>query len=191
MHNNEIKLLKKQITELQKNTVSKVKLKNFNFETIYKELEEILVNENCSFRYQNSNSKKNGHLKIQKNLQTNIFKIEIAIERKDDEVSKIYTFIHELTHLINHHHLKKDLTKNQKEIVADTTSKMIIKAFDFETDLQNSTISRKMNIKYYADIYLKNMQLSEKKRELIIKEIMDSYNLIISIFCNRGYLVER
>ncbi|MFV0246713.1 MAG: hypothetical protein ACK5HS_02125 [Mycoplasmatales bacterium] len=132
---------------------------------------EVLKAYNCSFGYQRSDSKKHGHFKIKTDRVTGEETWEIKIERNDNDAGKIYTLIHETTHLLNNHVQNRELTKKQAEVVADTVALHFIYKFNLKEELNNSSVSKKWDVDQYTNTYIKNMSLSNQRKELIIKQI--------------------
>ncbi|MGL4590028.1 MAG: hypothetical protein ACRCUP_07315 [Mycoplasmatales bacterium] len=151
-----------------------------SWEEFLKSTLPLLTRFNCDFKYLRKNCKKNGHLRRKYTDYTRSdYQDEIRIESADDDVSKIYTMSHEITHLINNHLESKTLTAKQKEVVADTVAKMIVKRICTD-DLSRASISRKMPIDDYAKNYIQNMALSEQRSKLIIHQILVSFQTIIN-----------
>lgn len=132
---------------------------------------EVLKTYNCFFGYQRSDSKKHGHFKIKTDRVTGEETWEIKIERNDNDAGKIYTLIHETTHLLNNHVQNRELTKKQAEVVADTVALHYIYKFNLKEELNNSSVSKKWDVDQYTNTYIKNMSLSNQRKELIIKQI--------------------
>ncbi len=136
----------------------------------------ILEDYNCKFGYQNKGSKKHGHVKRKINLQTNEETLELKIEKDENLAGQVYVIIHELTHLINDHTKTKDLTKKQKEVVADTVAIMYVKTYGLYDDLLRSNMAKKWDVSSYSKNYIKNMSFSNKRRDFIIKQILETFN---------------
>lgn len=166
------------------------KLKNiketliFDDEIFFIEFMNILKEYNCEFGYQNKGSKKHGHVKRKINLNTKEESLELKIERDENLAGKVYVIIHELTHLINEHVISKNLSRKQKEVVADTTAIMYVKTYGLYNDLLKSNMSKKWNVKLYSNNYINNMAFSLKKEDEIIKQIKETYCFLIKKLSN-------
>lgn len=149
-----------------------------DFNHFIKRTNQILKDYDCTFRYLRSDSKRNGHIKATINKRTQEYKLELAINRKDNIGGQVYTIIHELTHLINNHMFSRDLTKKQAEVVADTTALYFINKYNLLTDYQTSDVGNKWDVNNYSNIYIDNMGLSKARYQVIIKQINDSKIII-------------
>ncbi len=172
------KYLEDQIEILLKSVPNK----HFDFESFFERFFIILENYNCTFGYQNKNSKKHGHVKLKTNLKTGVQSLELKIERQENIAGKIYTIIHELTHLVNNHLTSKHLTLKQKEVVADTVALMFIKSYNLEEELLKSNLAKKWNINSYSKDYIKSMTISKQRAYLVVDEIKKSYILLCDNF---------
>ncbi len=145
---------------------------------------EILKNYNCKFGYQNKNSKKHGHVKRKVNLETKEESIELKIEKNENLAGQVYVIVHELTHLINEHTKNNDLTKKQKEVVADTVAIMYVKTYDLYNDLLISNMSKKWDVSSYSKNYIKNMSFSNKRKDMIIEQILTTFTYLKNVLNN-------
>ncbi len=142
--------------------------KKFNF--LLECLSPFFNYKDCSFGYQRKNCKKHGHLKKKINKKTNEVSYELKIEQFDNEAAKVYTLIHELTHLLNDHLDNKDITYAQKEWVADEVSMYFIKSFGFYDLLKKSEMAKKWNIDIYGESHIKNKKISDKRKQIMIRQ---------------------
>lgn len=164
----------KKLRDQDYNKIYKLKNK-FNIEQFEINFKRLLKEYNCSFGYQNKNSKKHGHVKRKLNIVTGQEIIEMKIEENENVAGKIYTIIHEFTHLINNHLISKDLTYKQKEVVADTVALMIINLLNMKSELENSNLSKKWDIDSYSKNYIYNMACSPKREKDIVEQIKNSF----------------
>ncbi len=148
----------------------------FDDKSFFIGFKRILQDYNCKFGYQNKGSKKHGHVKRKVNLQTNEETLELKIEKDENLAGQVYVIIHELTHLINEHTKNKDLTKKQKEVVADTVAIMYVKTYGLYDDLLESNMSKKWDVSSYSKNYIKSMSFSIKRRDMIINQILETFN---------------
>src|SRR5699024_6160691 len=95
----------------------------FIFQDFLNLFSPLLQKYNCNLVITNAHLKKKGHIKYAFNQTNKIIKIEMKLVLQQELVENLYLLFHELTHLINEHPIKKDLTKKQKEVVADTVAK--------------------------------------------------------------------
>ncbi len=137
---------------------------------------------NINFGYQNTNSKKHGHLKVKKNLKTNEKIVELKIQKDETFAGQVYTIIHELTHFINDHIESNALTKKQAEVVADTVGIMFVKKYNLYDEYLKANISKKWDVTKYSENYINSMSFSDKKRNIILQQIDDTYEVLIKIF---------
>ncbi len=173
---------KKYLEEQIKILLNDVPSKQFDVEYFFEKTFIILENYNCSFGYQNKNSKKHGHVKLKTNLKTGEQSLELKIERNENIAGKIYTIIHELTHLINNHLTSKHLTSKQKEVVADTVALMFIKSYSLEEELLKSKMATKWNINAYSKDYIQSMTISKQRANVVIEEIKKSFKFLSENF---------
>lgn len=145
-----------------------------SFETIFELYEPYLFENNCKFLYQRKNCKKHGHYKKKTNLNTGISEYEIRIDKDDIASAKIYTFIHEFTHMYNSHLDNKDLTYAQKEYVAHTVAMFSIKYFNLEEEIKSSNLQQKWDINTYGKLWLKDKKISSKKIQIMNNQITRS-----------------
>ncbi len=153
-----------------------------DFEQFTNKTIDILNEYDCTFRYLRSDSKRNGHIKATINKRTKEYKLELAINRKDNIGGQVYTIIHELTHLINNHMFSRDLTKKQAEVVADTTALYFINKYDLLTEYQMSDVGNKWDVNNYSNIYIDNMGLSKQRYQQIINQINESKIIIERLY---------
>ena len=152
------------------------------FNELLKKLIKLLNENNVDFGYQRKNCKKNGHFK--KKIINGISYYEIKIEKEDNEAAKIYTLIHELTHMLNGHLDDKALTNPQKEVVADQVGKHFIVKFKMIEELKNSKLNKKWDVQNYSQNWMNNRQISEKKSNIINEQIINAIDII------NGYMEE-
>ncbi len=141
-------------------------------DNFFQNVTNLLQQYDCSFRFLRKDSKRNGHVKIKK--INGIYYRELAINKKDNDAGKMYTIIHELTHLVNNHVHSKNLTSKQKEVVADSTALYFIYCCGLLTQYKNSNVATKWDVLNYSNAYIDSMQISEKRSKVIIDEIRNS-----------------
>lgn len=134
----------------------------------------ILAIYNCKFRYLRVDSKRNGHVKVKINRLTGEHNLELAINKSDNIGGQLYTIIHELTHLLNNHMLNKDISKKQAEVVADSTALYFVAKYSLLDQYLTSDVAKKWDVLNYSNFYIDNMQLSKRRYDLIIRQIIDS-----------------
>lgn len=136
-----------------------------------------LKEHNINLGYQRRGCKKQGHYK--EYYQDNkVIKKEILIEQDENDAGKVYVLIHELTHVINNHLHDKTLTKPQKEVVADQVAKHFINKWELINDIKTSNIYIEQDLLAYSQKWLNNRQFSDKKSEIINKQIEYSIYII-------------
>lgn len=132
----------------------------------------------CQFYYQRKNCKKHGHFKKKINRKTGIESYEIRIEREDNHAAKIYTYAHEMAHMINLHLDSKSLTYAQQEWVAHHVGMYFVEYFKLEKQLKHSKLYHKFNVNEYANMWLKDKSVSDKRWQLMRKQVEDTIVII-------------
>lgn len=164
--------------------------KDVDFENFW-EVTKIIVSQfNCRLRYLRSDSHRNGHAKVTVNRQTGEKKYELAINRYDNPGGKIYTIIHELTHIINNHMLSRNITRKQAEVVADTCAYYFLNRYKLVEEFKTSHVAKKWNVEQYANKYIDIMQLSPNSYKKIIEQINTSKIDILHLYLENGLIEE-
>lgn len=154
------------------------------FELFFLSTRHFLQERDCAFYYQRKNCKKHGHFKKKLNRSTGEVHYEIRIERNDNDAAKIYTYTHELAHMLNDHLDSKELTYPQKEWVADQVAKNIINDLGLYQYLEESSLNKKFNINMYSRNWMKNRQISTRKLEIMEKQLISTTILIKKSYIN-------
>lgn len=157
-----------------------------DFEQFLTKTMEILDDYHCKFRYLRVDSHRNGHIKATVNRVTGEYKLELAINRRDNIGGQVYTIIHELTHLINNHIFGKELTKKQSEVVADTVALYFINKYKLLDLYMKSDVASKWDVLNYSNLYIENMQLSAARYNLVISQINASKVEIERLYLNHN-----
>ncbi len=148
------------------------------FEQFLIKIQPLLTDFNCDFGYQQKNCKKHGHFKKKVNRTTQLVTYEIKIEKFDNDAAKIYTLIHEITHMYNHHLDQKLLTYAQKEYVADFVAKTIILEMGLQKELEKSKLSQKWNVDSYGLDWLKQRPITLAKRKIIREQCIKTVEIV-------------
>ncbi len=152
------------------------------FNQVLSILEPCFKYKNCSFGYQQKNCKKHGHFKKKTNKKTGEQKYEIRIEKNDNDAAKIYTLIHEITHLLNDHLDNKNLTYAQQEYVADYVAMYFIEELNLKKELEQSNMAKKWDIYTYSSDYLANKKINKLQHENIQLQINRTKNHLKNMF---------
>jgi hypothetical protein len=138
----------------------------------------------CQFFYQRKNCKKHGHFKKKINRKTGIEIYEIRIEKEDNHAAKVYTYAHELAHMINRHLDTKSLTYAQQEWVAHHVGMYFIEYFGLERQLVRSKLFQKFNVNEYANMWLRDKVVSDQRFKLMQSQVEDT---VIAIRVKGGF----
>lgn len=139
-----------------------------------KVISKILDEYDCSFGYVNRGSRKNGHVRLRIDKVMNQRSLELKINRNDNVAGKVYTLIHEVTHLYNEHLESKNLTRKQAEIVADSVAMIFIYALKLEVKILDSDVASKWDVFEYSNNYIKSMACSDKRKIEIFRQIRNT-----------------
>ncbi len=132
----------------------------------------------CQFFYQRKNCKKHGHFKKKINRKTGVSSYEIRIEKEDTHAAKIYTYAHELAHMLNKHLDTKKLTYAQQEWVAHHVGMYFVQYFKLERQLKKSLLFKKFNLNEYANLWIKDKKVSEQRWTLMREQVEETIVLI-------------
>lgn len=155
------------------------------FKNFYEATCKLLDHNNTVFGYQRKNCKKHGHVKKTVNRTTKEIKYELLIEKDDNDAAKIYTFSHELAHLLNDHLDNKEITYAQKEWVANLVGLNIIDYLGLEEELKKSRLSQKWDLDTYGENYIKNRKVTEKKYFIMENQVDVTTKKIIEKLKNK------
>lgn len=160
-----------------------------NFSIFFLLTNSLLIEYNTSFFYQRKNCKKHGHFKKKTNRITNISTYELRIEKEDNSASKIFTYVHELTHMINHHLDDKSITYAEKECVAHFVSLYYMDKYSLTGELKRSNLSKKWNVDDYHLAWLKNKKIKDSHKIIMKDQYMHTINKI-NFYIDGGVLDE-
>ncbi|MGL5020534.1 MAG: hypothetical protein ACRC5R_00705 [Mycoplasmatales bacterium] len=145
-----------------------------NFSVFFLRTRPLLDVQKCCFKYQRKNCKKHGHYKKKTDRLTGFVTYEISIEQFDNSAGKIYTYAHELTHMLNNHLDTKILTYAQQECVAHEVGMYFVRYFELESKLKKSSLCKKYNINDYANMWIKGKKVPNKRKKIMEQQIKDT-----------------
>lgn len=162
--------------------------KDIDFENFWEVTNKIVELFDCKLRYLRVDSHRNGHAKVVINRETGEKKYELAINKNDNIAGKVYTIIHELTHIINNHMLSRYVTRKQAEVVADTCAYYFLSRYNLLELFSQSNVASKWDVSEYANKYIDSMGLSKISYQRIIGQINNSKVEVLNLFLKMGLI---